>query len=170
MRIGIGYDIHRLSEGEELILGGVPVVSQKGTVGHSDADVLIHAIIDALLGAAALGDIGDHFPPSDPAFLGISSRKLLVHVAGLLTKRNLHIGNIDCVVVLQEPRLKEYKDAMCRNIADDLHIDTGSIGIKAKTKEGLDSVGRLEAVEAHAVVLLEAGDVDTPPDDETAWV
>jgi 2-C-methyl-D-erythritol 2,4-cyclodiphosphate synthase len=153
-RIGLGYDIHRLKEGEEMILGGVKIATTQGTVGHSDADALIHAVIDALLGAAALGDIGEHFPPSDPAYRGISSRKLLKRTVAMIGEKGYTIGNIDVVIVLQEPQLSPYKPQMCANLAADLGINLDSVSIKAKTKEGLDAAGEQRAVEAQAVVLL----------------
>jgi 2-C-methyl-D-erythritol 2,4-cyclodiphosphate synthase len=138
-RIGLGYDIHRLQEGEQLVLGGVEIDSPVGTVGHSDADVLIHAIIDAILGAAALDDIGEHFPPSDPAYLGISSRELLRKTVEMARAHGFVVGNVDAVIVL----------------AADLGIDMDAVSVKAKTKEGMDAAGALRAVEAQAVVLLE---------------
>ena len=153
-RIGLGYDIHRLEEGEEMILGGVKISAPRGTVGHSDADALIHAVIDALLGAAALGDIGEHFPPSDPTYRGISSRKLLKKTAAMIGEKGYTIGNIDAVVILQEPPLSPYKRQMRANLAADLRISLDTVSIKAKTKEGLDAAGEQRAVEAQAVVLL----------------
>ena len=172
-RAGIGYDIHRLEDGESLILGGVSIPSPKGTVGHSDADALIHAIIDALLGAATAGDIGEHFPPSDPAYRGISSRELLKRVLTIIEKQGWEIGNIDSVVILQGPKLKSYRLKMRENIAKDLGIGTDQISIKAKTKEGLDAAGELRGVEAHAVALLNRKSDDDrppPPGEDTVWV
>ena len=153
-RIGLGYDIHRLKEGEELILGGVKVPAPLGTVGHSDADALIHAVIDAMLGAAALGDIGEHFPPSDPVYRGISSRELLKKTGFMIREKGYEVGNIDAVVVLQEPPLSPYKRRMRANLAADLGINIDAVSIKAKTKERLDAAGEGRAVEAQAVVLL----------------
>ena len=172
-RAGIGYDIHRLAEGESLILGGVSIPSPKGTVGHSDADALIHAIIDALLGAAAAGDIGEHFPPTDPAYRGISSRELLKRVLTITEESGWEISNIDSVVILQEPKLQDHRLRMRENIAEDLGIGLDQISVKAKTKEGLDATGELRAVEAHAVALLvRRGDDDRPPPpgEDTVWV
>ena len=157
-RIGIGYDIHRLEEGEKLILGGVEIPAPFGTVGHSDADALIHAVIDAMLGAAAIGDIGEHFPPSDPAYRNISSRELLKKTAVIIDDKGYKVGNIDTVVVLQEPSLSPYKPSMRTNLAADLGIPADAVSIKAKTKEGVDAAGEKRAVEAHAVVLLERVD------------
>lgn len=172
IRTGIGYDIHRLEPGNDLILGGVHVESPLGAVGHSDADVLIHAIIDAILGAASAGDIGEHFPPSDPAYKGISSRELLKNVARLVKEKGWQIGNIDAVVILQEPKLSDYKAYMRRNIAADLQADFEAVSVKAKTKEGLDATGGCTAVEAYAVALLNKTDKETlePPPEDTVWV
>ena len=164
-RIGLGYDIHRLEEGEKLILGGVEIPGPLGSVGHSDADALIHAVIDAMLGAAALGDIGEHFPPSDSAYRGISSRELLKKVVILLDEKGYRVGNIDAVVILQEPSLSQYKRKMCVNLASDLGIGDDAVSIKAKTKEGLDAAGELRGVEAHAVALLEGPDSKPPEPD-----
>jgi 2-C-methyl-D-erythritol 2,4-cyclodiphosphate synthase len=171
-RIGIGYDIHRLAAGEQLVLGGVEIPGTRGTIGHSDADALIHATIDALLGAASEGDIGDHFPPSDPAYKDISSRILLRRTRELLEARGWAVGNIDSVIILQEPKLSKYKEAMRRHIAEDLGIPAERVGIKAKTKEGLDAAGGREAVEAHAVALLYKAGSDEPPapEEDTVWV
>ncbi len=154
MRIGIGYDIHLLKSGEKLLLGGVEISSALGTVGHSDADALIHAIIDALLGAAGLGDIGEHFPPSDPAYRGISSRLLLRKAADMIGEHGFHVGNVDATVILQKPSLAKYKQAMRDHIAEDLGISSKLVNIKAKTNEGVDAAGEGRAVEAQAVVLL----------------
>lgn len=154
MRSGLGYDIHLLKSGEKLILGGVDIPSPVGTVGHSDADALLHAIIDAILGAASLGDIGEHFPPSDPAYGGISSRELLKKAVAMVSERKYGIVNVDATIILQKPSLASYKREMCANIAADLRIDVGSVNVKAKTAEGVGAVGEQRAVEAQAVVLL----------------
>ncbi len=172
-RAGIGYDIHRLENGETLILGGVTIPSPRGTVGHSDADALIHAIIDALLGAASAGDIGEHFPPSDPEYRGIASRELLRRVLHIIREQGWEIGNIDSVVILQEPRLQSHRYEMRRIIAEDLCIGIDRISVKAKTKEGLDAAGQMRAVEAHAIALLDkSGDDDRrqPHEEDTVWV
>jgi 2-C-methyl-D-erythritol 2,4-cyclodiphosphate synthase len=158
-RVGLGYDIHLLKSGEELILGGVTIPSRLGTVGHSDADPLLHAIIDALLGAAGLGDIGDHFPPSDEAYRGVSSRLLLQKTAALIARHGFTIVNLDTIVILQEPSLAPFKQSIRAAIAEVLHMSSEDIGIKAKTKEGVDAAGERRAVEAHAVALLDGTDV-----------
>ena len=145
MRVGMGYDVHKLTEGRKLILGGVDIPWEKGLLGHSDADVLIHAVMDALLGAAALGDIGKHFPDTDPAYKGISSIKLLVHVAELLRKQGYAVGNIDATVIAQKPR---------KNMADALGIPESKINIKATTEEGLGFTGRGEGIASQAICLL----------------
>lgn len=155
MRVGLGYDVHRLEEGRELILGGVSIPWDKGLLGHSDADVLVHAIMDALLGAAALGDIGRHFPDTDPAYKGISSIRLLVHVAGLLREKGLEVGNIDAVIIAQKPRMTPSIPAMKKNIAEALEISQNRINIKATTEERLGFTGREEGIASQAVCLLE---------------
>jgi len=154
MRVGIGYDIHKLVKSRKLVLGGVDVPFNKGLLGHSDADVLLHAVIDALLGAAALGDIGKHFPDSDKMYKNISSRILLEKISELIDKNGFSIGNIDAVVVLEEPKLTDYKEKMSKAIADILGITKDKVSIKAKTNEGLDSVGKGKAVAAYAVAAL----------------
>ena len=154
MRIGSGYDVHRLGEGLPLWLGGVQVPHTHGLIGHSDADVLLHAICDALLGAAALGDIGKHFPDTDPQYKGISSLKLLAHVGRLLTERGYRIGNIDSTVVAQRPKLAPYILQMRQNIADTLGIDISQVSVKATTTEHLGFVGRQEGIAAYAVALI----------------
>jgi 2-C-methyl-D-erythritol 2,4-cyclodiphosphate synthase len=153
-RIGIGYDIHRLVEGRKLVLGGVEIPFKKGLLGHSDSDVLSHAICDALLGAAALGDIGMHFPDSDPQWAGASSLDFLARVAELITDRGYSIANIDATVVAEQPKLRPYIQAMRESLASVLRIDVDQVNVKAKTNEGLDSIGRGEAMAAHAVALL----------------
>ena len=158
MRIGHGYDVHRLVEGRELILGGVTIEYNKGLLGHSDADVLIHAIMDALLGAAGLGDIGQHFPASDDKFKGISSLKLLERVNTLLKAQNFHIVNIDSTVILEEPKISKYIQNMKHNISSTLQCDVNLINIKATTEEGLGFTGIREGIAAHAVVLIKKGE------------
>lgn len=153
MRIGHGWDLHRLEEGLPLIIGGVTIPFEKGCVAHSDGDVLIHAVIDALLGAAALGNIGKLFPDNDPRYCGADSRALLRQTVSLLPSR-WRIANIDSTVVLQAPKLNPFTDAIRANLAADLKIDTDAVSVKPKTHEKVDSIGRGEAVEAFAVVLL----------------
>lgn len=155
MRVGMGYDVHRLVEDRDLILGGVSIPYEKGLLGHSDADVLVHAIMDALLGAAALGDIGTHFPDTDPAYKGISSIKLLEHVKMLLEERCYLIGNIDATVIAQKPKLASHIQEMKKNVAAALEIEESQINIKATTEEGLGFTGSGEGIAAHAVCLLE---------------
>ncbi len=155
MRIGTGYDVHRLTEGRKLILGGVEIPFEKGLLGHSDADVLIHAVMDALLGAAALKDIGTHFPDTDPAYLGISSLKLLRHVGKLLRDTGYRVGNIDAVVMAERPKLKYYIPDMVGNMAEALEISPSRVSVKATTEEGLGFTGRGEGIAAQAVCLLE---------------
>ncbi len=154
MRTGLGYDVHKLVEGRPLVLGGVTIPFVKGLLGHSDADVLVHALCDALLGAAGLGDIGEHFPDHDPAWRGISSLKLLEAVKRLLKARHWHLVNADMVLVAQAPRISPYKDAMRRNIAESLEVAPDRINIKATTTEGLGSIGREEGMAAFCTVLL----------------
>ena len=154
MRVGMGYDVHRLTEDRDLILGGVKIPWEKGLLGHSDADVLIHAIMDALLGAAALGDIGQHFPDTDPAYEGISSVKLLEHVAALLDEKGYGVGNIDAVIIAQKPKMAPHIQKMRENVASKLHCDVSQINIKATRGEKLGFVGRQEGMVAQAVVLL----------------
>lgn len=154
MRVGMGYDVHKLTEGRKLILGGVDIPWEKGLLGHSDADVLIHAVMDALLGAAALGDIGKHFPDTDPAYKGISSFKLLVHVAELLRKQGYAVGNIDATVIAQKPKMAPHIPQMRKNMADALGIPESKINIKATTEEGLGFTGRGEGIASQAICLL----------------
>jgi 2-C-methyl-D-erythritol 2,4-cyclodiphosphate synthase len=155
MRVGQGYDVHPLVAGRELILGGVKIPHSKGLSGHSDADVLIHAICDACLGAAALGDIGRHFPDSDPRFKGIDSRVLLRHVVRLLEERGWRVGNVDSTIVAQAPRLAAHIPAMVHNLAADLEVPESSVNVKATTTEHLGFAGREEGIAAQAVVLVE---------------
>ena len=154
MRIGMGYDVHKLVEGRKLILGGVEVPYEKGLLGHSDADVLIHAIMDALLGAAALGDIGKHFPDTDPKYKDISSILLLKQVRQLLEDHFYVIGNIDATVIAQQPKLAPYREEMVENIAEALGISKNQICVKATTEEGLGFTGRGEGIAAQVIVLL----------------
>lgn len=154
MRIGHGYDVHRLVENRKLILGGVEIPFEKGLLGHSDADVLLHAISDALLGAATLGDIGKHFPDSDPAYKGINSRKLLRHVVKLINDNGLSVGNIDCTVIAQRPKLKDYIENMRKNIAEDCGVDISYVNVKATTEENLGFTGDESGISAHAVCVL----------------
>ena len=155
MRIGMGYDVHRLVENRKLILGGVEIPYEKGLLGHSDADVLVHAIMDALLGAAALGDIGKHFPDTDPAYKGISSILMLEHVGRLLEKEGIRIGNIDATVIAQRPKLAPYVMNMRENIAKALSIDIDQINVKATTEEGLGFTGEGLGIASNAICLVE---------------
>ena len=154
MRIGHGYDVHQLVSGRDLILGGVKIPHAKGLLGHSDADVLLHAICDACLGAAALGDIGQHFPDSDPRYRNIDSRELLRQVEALLDERGWRVENLDCTLVAQAPKLSTHFPAMIENIAADLGLDADCVNVKATTTEKLGFAGREEGIAAHAVVLL----------------
>lgn len=155
MRIGHGYDVHRLTENRKLILGGVEIPYEKGLLGHSDADVLAHAIADALLGAAALGDIGKLFPDSDPAYKGADSLKLLAAVADKVRADGYAIGNIDATVLAQAPKLRPYIDEMRQRLADACGISLDRVSVKATTEEGLGFTGSGEGMAAHAVCLLE---------------
>jgi 2-C-methyl-D-erythritol 2,4-cyclodiphosphate synthase len=155
MRVGIGYDVHPLVEGRPLVLGGIRVPFERGLSGHSDADVLVHAIIDALLGAAALRDIGSHFPDTDPEYEGISSILLLERVNVMLQEHSFKVENIDATILAAEPRLAEYIDEMCRNIGQALGIERDRVSVKAKTSAGLGFLGRGEGIAAHAVALIE---------------
>ena len=154
MRIGTGYDVHRLVQERDLIVGGVKIPYEKGLLGHSDADVLLHAIMDALLGAAALGDIGLHFPDTDPAYKGISSLLLLKRTGELLLEKGYLIENIDSVIIAQEPKMRPYIEEMRKNIADALEIETEQVNVKATTEEGLGFTGAKEGIAASAVCLL----------------
>ena len=154
MRIGTGYDVHRLGEGLPLWIGGVQIPHTHGLIGHSDADVLLHAICDALLGAATLGDIGKHFPDTDPQYKGISSLKLLAHVGQLLQQHGYHVGNIDSTVVAQQPKMAPHIPQMRQNIADTLGISIDQVSVKATTTERLGFEGRMEGISAQAVALL----------------
>ena len=154
LRIGEGWDVHALGLGRKLMLGGIEVPHTHGLIGHSDADVLLHAVTDALLGAAALGDIGTHFPDTDPQFRGADSAGLLAEAARQVRDAGWEIANLDCTVVAQAPKLLAYKPAMCRRIAEVLGIDPGLVNVKAKTAEKLGPVGQGQSMEARAVVLL----------------
>ena len=156
MRIGMGYDVHRLTEGRDLILGGVKIPYEKRLLGHSDADVLIHAVMDALLGAAALGDIGKHFPDTDPAYEGASSMKLLEHVGKLLEEGLYVVENIDATIVAQRPKMAPYIEEMRRSIAAALHLESDQVNVKATTEEGLGFTGTGEEISAQAVACLES--------------
>lgn len=154
MRVGMGYDVHRLVEGRKLILGGVEIPYEKGLLGHSDADVLLHAIMDALLGAAALGDIGKHFPDTDPAYEGASSIELLKHVGKLIEDESYIIENIDAVIIAQRPKMRDYIDTMRKNIADALGIEVNQVNVKATTEEGLGFTGSGEGISSNAICSL----------------
>ena len=154
MRVGIGYDVHKLTEGRKLILGGVDIPHEKGLLGHSDADVLVHAIMDALLGAAAMGDIGRHFPDNDNSFKDINSMVLLKNVYELLLKEDYIISNIDATLVCQKPKLAPYIKDMKKNIASVLSLDENQVNIKATTTESLGFEGRKEGISSHAVCLI----------------
>ncbi len=155
MRVGTGYDVHRLKEGLPLWIGGERIAHSHGLVGHSDADVLLHAICDALLGAAALGDIGKHFPDTDPQYKGISSLKLLTHVGKLIEKQGFNVGNIDSTIVAQRPKMAPHIQQMRQNIADALGIGIDQVSVKATTTEHLGFEGREEGISAQAVAVLE---------------
>ena len=154
MRIGMGYDVHRLTEDRKLILGGVDIPYEKGLLGHSDADVLVHAVMDALLGASALGDIGKHFPDTDPAYKGISSILLLEHVGKLLVDNGFTIGNIDATIIAQRPKMATHIMQMRENMARALNIDLNQINVKATTEEGLGFTGTGEGISSQAICLL----------------
>lgn len=155
MRIGMGYDVHRLTEDRKLIMGGVEIPYEKGLLGHSDADVLVHAVMDALLGAAALGDIGKHFPDTDPEYEGISSIRLLEHVGKLLEENGYIIENIDATIIAQRPKMRPYIDQMRENMADALGIELDQVNVKATTEEGLGFTGSGEGISSHAVCAIE---------------
>lgn len=155
MRIGMGYDVHRLVGGRKLILGGVEIPYEKGLLGHSDADVLLHAIMDALLGAAALGDIGRHFPDTDPEYEGASSIKLLEHVGKLIRCKGYAVGNIDATIIAQKPKMAPHIEEMVKNTAKALEIDAERVNIKATTEEGLGFTGTGEGISSQAVACLE---------------
>ena len=154
MRIGHGYDVHKLTEGRKLIIGGVDIPYEKGLLGHSDADVLTHAVMDALLGAAALGDIGLHFPDTDEHYKGADSIKLLEHVGDLLQEKLYYVENIDATILAQAPKMRPHIDTMRENLAKALKIDVSCVNVKATTEEGLGFTGAGEGIAAHAVCLL----------------
>lgn len=156
MRIGQGYDVHKLTEGRELILGGVKIPYEKGLMGHSDADVLVHAVMDALLGAAALGDIGEHFPDTDPEYKGASSIRLLEQVGKLLDEKGFIIENIDATIIAQRPKLLTYRPKMAENMAKALNISVDRVSVKATTEEGLGFTGSGEGISSQAITLLTA--------------
>ena len=155
MRVGHGYDVHRLVEGRKLILGGVEIPWEKGLLGHSDADVLLHALMDAMLGAAALGDIGQHFPDSDERYAGADSLQLLAEVSRLLTEAGYRLVNVDCTILAQRPKLMPHVPAMRANIARVLGVELDAVSVKATTEEGLGFTGDGSGIAAHAVVLIE---------------
>ena len=154
MRVGMGYDVHKLVEGRDLIIGGVKIPYTLGLLGHSDADVLLHAIMDALLGAAALGDIGKHFPDTDPKYKGISSMKLLEHVAGLIAEKGYIVENIDATIIAQKPKMRPHIEQMEKNIAAALKISEDQINVKATTEEGLGFTGTEQGISAQAICAL----------------
>jgi 2-C-methyl-D-erythritol 2,4-cyclodiphosphate synthase len=156
MRIGIGYDIHPLSKGRKLVLGGIEIPHTQGLAGHSDADALVHAVCDALLGAMGEGDLGRHYPSTDPKFKDISSLVLLEEVSGLLAKKGYRLINVDTVIIAQAPRLGPYLAAMGARLAEVLKVDRAAINVKVKSGEHLDAIGREEAIAAHAVCLIES--------------
>lgn len=155
MRVGMGYDVHKFQQGRPLVLGGVEIPYEKGLLGHSDADVLLHGIKDALLGAAALGDIGKHFPDTDPNYKGISSIKLLIHVGELLHQKGYRVNNIDGTIIAEKPKMAPYISKMRENVAEALGISVDQINIKATTTEGLGFEGRKEGISAMAIVSIE---------------
>lgn len=155
MRVGMGYDVHRLIENRELIIGGEKIEYEKGLLGHSDADVLLHAIMDALLGAAALGDIGKHFPDTDPKYKGASSIRLLEQVGNLIDQNLYVIVNIDATIIAQKPKMAPHIEAMRKNVANALHLDLSQINIKATTEEGLGFTGSGEGISAQAIAALD---------------
>ena len=154
MRIGTGYDVHKLAEGRKLIIGGVEIPWEKGLLGHSDADVLVHAIMDALLGAAALGDIGKHFPDTDPKYKGADSLMLMREVRRILDENGFEVGNVDATIIAQAPKMSPHIDTMRRNIADALGLDVSQVSVKATTEERLGFTGRGEGISAQAVALI----------------
>jgi 2-C-methyl-D-erythritol 2,4-cyclodiphosphate synthase len=155
IRVGQGYDVHRFNDGDHIILGGVKIPYEQGLEAHSDGDVVLHALCDALLGAAALGDIGKHFPDTDPEFKGADSRVLLRHVYKIVQEQGYTLGNADITIVAQAPKMAPYIPAMCENIATDLHVEISQINVKATTTEKLGFEGRKEGIAVHAVVLIE---------------
>ena len=158
MRVGMGYDVHQLVEGRDLILGGVRIPYEKGLLGHSDADVLVHAVMDALLGAAALGDIGKHFPDTDPAYRGADSLKLLEHVGKLLEDQFYFIENIDATIIAQKPKMAPHIGKMRENIAQRLHLRVDQVNVKATTEEGMGFTGEGKGISSQAICLLSQAD------------
>jgi len=158
VRIGSGYDLHRFGPGDHVMLGGVRIAHDHGLVAHSDGDVVLHALMDALLGAAGAGDIGQHFPDTDACWAGADSRALLREVGRLIASRGFVVANCDVTLVAEAPRIAGHREAMCANIAADLGLERGRVNVKATTAEGLGALGRREGIAAHAVVLLLAGD------------
>ena len=167
MRVGMGYDVHKLVENRKLILGGVEIPYEYGLLGHSDADVLVHAIMDALLGAAALRDIGRHFPATDPAYEGADSIELLKKVGEMLEERMYLIENIDATIIAQKPKLLPYIDTMVKNVAEALHLEEDQVNIKATTEEGLGFTGKKEGISAQAICCISKA-LDLMPDDRIA--
>jgi len=155
IRVGQGYDVHRFKDGGDVILGGVKIPYEQGLEAHSDGDVVLHALCDAILGAAALGDIGKHFPDTDPEFKGADSRVLLRHVYGIVQEKGYRLVNADITIIAQAPKMSPHTAAMCRNIADDLHVDVDFINVKATTTEKLGFEGRKEGIAVQAIVLIE---------------
>lgn len=155
MRIGLGYDVHKLVENRDLILGGVKIPHQKGLLGHSDADVLLHAIMDAILGALALGDIGKHFPDTDDRYKGISSLKLLKEVNSLIKTKDYKVSNLDSIIIAQKPKMAPYISQMRKNIAEALDISINDVSVKATTEEGLGFTGTCEGISSQAICMLE---------------
>ena len=154
VRVGLGYDVHRLVDGRPLVLGGVRIDHERGLAGHSDADALVHAVIDALLGAAALGDIGQHFPDTDERWRGADSIALLEHTVALLAERGFAVGNVDTIIVAEAPRMKPHIPAMRERLAAVLGVEVDCVGVKATTEEGLCPIGRREGIAARAVALI----------------
>jgi 2-C-methyl-D-erythritol 2,4-cyclodiphosphate synthase len=154
MRVGLGYDVHRLVEGRRLVLGGVTIPYEKGLLGHSDADVVLHATCDALMGAAALGDIGQHFPDNDPAYEGVASTILLQKTFELIIDKGYRVGNVDATILAEAPKLAPYSAAMEENLSNLLNIDRGSVNVKATTMEGMGAIGRGKAIAALCIVSL----------------
>ncbi len=167
MRIGMGYDVHRLVKGRDLIIGGVKIPYEQGLSGHSDADVLTHAVMDALLGAAALGDIGQHFPDNDPAYEGADSIALLREVKRILSEAGYRIVNVDAMILAQAPKMAPYRDEMRTRLAGAMGIPVSSVSVKATTEEGLGFTGRGEGIAAHAVALIEEKNLEGGNTDET---
>ena len=154
MRVGMGYDVHKLVEGRKLIIGGVEIPHELGLLGHSDADVLLHAIMDALLGAAALGDIGKFFPDNDPKYKNIDSKILLNEIVDIMFEKGYEVNNIDCLIILEKPKMRPYIDKIRESVASLLKTDISNVNIKATTNEKMGEIGKEEAIQAHSVILL----------------